>query len=717
MYRNIDTFFQGFANGGMVSERGRGSIYDSYRGAKKKEEEEKKRKIIPSPVVNLPSFLQEDYSVPVDPFTSPDTGNIASDPEFLQREGGASDYTLPGYIADHTPIVGKSYGEIASDTVGDVGEYIYNNPKQAAIDSARGLGSLLVGDFAQTGEIADFDLFGGIQDAGEQVYDSAKTLLTNDYFKYKPWHTINMATNPEYATAHRENKLGDIATVVGAGLPVKPVFKGIGSAIKGSDVSKALRGELGESFYGPDGPAVKPNVGGFELPYSSKEAWRRYIDLRNQGLSNAEIERLHGLKVYSSGPGGSNQVIGIVKPSNQIDTSDIPYEVKNTGPYGGWFDPSDNSISISDKAPVGSANFKEILRHEGEHLNQRKAGLGSHEFGTGSPESIFRRQRRILEDLNQQIRGEKDPSTRQALIVERDRVADIDAAGAYYNSPKEVGARQAQLGPVRTYDPTITATELLDPTINIGKGLGTRVSEAFSRAILPTHRGLSRFREMSPRIPFTNSKLFTGFDEAFLPLARMNTPRTPSTRGNQSVPFLGGSRGNEVNQGRAYDASVDGGGGKGFDPSSIAKQGVKVGSGIPKVDMIEGSPAGINNQTVTQSAVNLINEPAFGEGFAERLSEVAAENSIAVGDRTFMPMDVYTELADRVNNPDFKVVDPKATSGFDFVEEFLSENKPKSANLEFTNKKKEMIGEGMSGSDLEFALNNLARRLGIERPD
>jgi len=76
--------------------------------------------------------------------------------------------------------------------------------------------------------------------------------------------------------------------------------------------------------------------------------------------------------------------------------------------------------------------------------------------------------------------------------------------------------------------------------------------------------------------------------------------------------------------------------------------------------MIQGSPAGIYNQTVTQSAVDLINEPPFGEGFAERLREVAAENGIAVGDRTFMPMNVYTELADRVNNPDFKVVDPKA---------------------------------------------------------
>jgi len=88
-----------------------------------------------------------------------------------------------------------------------------------------------------------------------------------------------------------------------------------------------------------------------------------------------------------------------------------------------------------------------------------------------------------------------------------------------------------------------------------------------------------------------------------------------------------------------------------------------VGSGIPKVDMIEGSPAGLYNQTVTQSAVDLINGPAFGEGFAERLMDVAAENSIAVGDRTFMPMDVYAELAERVSNPDFKVVVPTYATG------------------------------------------------------
>ena len=65
-------------------------------------------------------------------------------------------------------------------------------------------------------------------------------------------------------------------------------------------------------------------------------------------MSDAEIQRLYGLKVYYSGD-GVNQVIGIVKPSNQIDTSDVPYEVKNTGPYGGRFNYSDNSLRINDK--------------------------------------------------------------------------------------------------------------------------------------------------------------------------------------------------------------------------------------------------------------------------------------------------------------------------------------------------------------------------------
>jgi len=101
------------------------------------------------------------------------------------------------------------------------------------------------------------------------------------------------------------------------------------------------------------------------------------------------------------------------------------------------------------------------------------------------------------------------------------------------------------------------------------------------------------------------------------------------------------------------------------DPNALGSMGGnirlkgEVGTGLPKVDMIADTPAGINNKTVTQSAVDLMNEPAFGEGFAEKLQQVAAENSIAAGDKTFSPMQVYTELKDRVNSDDFTVVPSK----------------------------------------------------------
>ena len=106
------------------------------------------------------------------------------------------------------------------------------------------------------------------------------------------------------------------------------------------------------------------------------------------------------------------------------------------------------------------------------------------------------------------------------------------------------------------------------------------------------------------------------------------------------------------------------------DPNALGSMGGnirlkgEVGTGIPKVDMISNSSAGLNNKTVTQSAVDLMNEPAFGEGFAEKLQKVAAENSIAAGDKTFSPMQVYTELKDRVNSDDFTVVAPKPKDSF-----------------------------------------------------
>jgi hypothetical protein len=65
MYSNIDRFVQGFAEGGGVGfERGRGSMYDSYPGAKRKkekEEEEKEEKSFPDygpPSVSSPSAYE-----------------------------------------------------------------------------------------------------------------------------------------------------------------------------------------------------------------------------------------------------------------------------------------------------------------------------------------------------------------------------------------------------------------------------------------------------------------------------------------------------------------------------------------------------------------------------------------------------------------------------------------------------------------------------------
>jgi len=122
------------------------------------------------------------------------------------------------------------------------------------------------------------------------------------------------------------------------------------------------------------------------------------------------------------------------------------------------------------------------------------------------------------------------------------------------------------------------------------------------------------------------------------------------------------------------------------DPNALGSMGGnirlkgEVGTGIPKVNMIADTPAGLDNKTVTQSAVDLMNEPAFGEGFAEKLQKVAAENSIAAGDKTFSPMQVYTELKDRVNSDDFTVVPSKPR-----VNEDLAGN-PQLDNAAYTEK-------------------------------
>jgi len=130
-----------------------------------------------------------------------------------------------------------------------------------------------------------------------------------------------------------------------------------------------------------------------------------------------------------------------------------------------------------------------------------------------------------------------------------------------------------------------------------------------------------------------------------------------------------------------------------------------VGTGIPKVDMIADTTAGINNKTVTQSAVDLMNEPAFGEGFAEKLQQVAAENSIAVGDKTFSPMQVYTELKDRVNSDDFTVVPSKSKDSFDVEYDY-----------DLTLKMEDMIDEWAMGNVSNADLRKNLATLDIKLP-
>jgi len=93
----------------------------------------------------------------------------------------------------------------------------------------------------------------------------------------------------------------------------------------------------------------------------------------------------------------------------------------------------------------------------------------------------------------------------------------------------------------------------------------------------------------------------------------------------------------------------------------------------------------------------------------------------------------------RANPSDFKSVFARADPEFAHLSNILAANKSKAAGLgavsssqtiqemidqlnkkaplaEFENQKGQMVSGGLSGRELDFALNNLARRLGIERP-
>jgi len=426
------------------------------------------------------------------------------------------------------------------------GQYGRSIP-HALVDNIVGLNDNVQSVGEDLGAYAVDDPLGFGTDIVTGLAEGAYDLVTS------PIDTVSGYLGDVYGAATRDQtnrtadqRLGDLFTA-GSIIPVAKVGQGLGSAAKNSNIAKGFRGELAADFYGPDGPQVAPNVGGFRVPETDQlrdSLTAEYDILKSSGLSDYEIESKYGIKAYQTNDPSVPRVVGTVQPSSEVDISSEPYTLeKMSGSYGGIYKPSTDEIIINKRHNPNPAEIDRILRHEVEHRRQRGAGQRGYQYGTGGMEYSFRLQEKALEDLNSQIKQERDPSKKAELLAERDRVANIDAAGSYFNSPTERGARQAETGPFTTYDPTVTAAELLDPQINPNRNLLGRIDDSISRAILPTYGGLSRFREMGPRVPFSNDKLFKGLAEAALPLARMNIPRTPSTRGNQPVPFIAGPDG------------------------------------------------------------------------------------------------------------------------------------------------------------------------------
>ena len=403
----------------------------------------------------------------------------------------------------------QSFGE-------DLGAYMSEDPIGLGTDIMKGLGEGLYNLFTDSSTIPNYF---------RDVYGAATRDQTN-------------------RTA--DQTLGDLFTA-GSIIPAVGGAKILGKAAYNSNVGRGFRGDLADDFYGPDGPQVAPNVGGLKVPErsSNRESLNAHYDfLKASGLSDYEIESEYGIKAYQTTDPTVPRVVGNVKPSSEVDVSNEPYTLEYIPRrVGGLYRPANDEVVINTKYNPNPSQSDDILRHEVEHRKQRGQGVDDFKFGAGGPEYSFKLQEKRLEDLNAQIRQETDQFKKQELITERDDIAKIDAGGSYYNSPIERGARQAELDPFNTYDPSIKASELLDPRINPNKSLLGRIDDSISRAVLPTHSGLSRFREMGPRIPFTNEKLLKGLTEAMVPLANMNTPQTPSTRGNQPVPFISGPDG------------------------------------------------------------------------------------------------------------------------------------------------------------------------------
>ena len=596
----------------------------------------------------------------VSPVATPIYNPVMDDPYIV---GDGEDFT-PNYIKDQRPIIGQSYPTIISQGIGDVGEAIYADPINFGKDIASAA--------YQGGKDFLADPTGTIYNYGKGVIDSAKNIGTKSLSDYLPAGVDEFTATPEQMTEARQAKLSDYlnasALVPAAGVATAAAKTGgklTVSAADNSRLAKSLRGGLGEEFYGLGGPDIPPNMGNFNSFSSNPnnpitaEKMQEYNNLKSLGLSDNEIQRRTGIKRYAaSNRDGSYEVFGMTKPSTEIDPTEIRANFKKMQGMLGYYDNRDGEIYINEKIkdnrPLLLGNVK---RHESEHSKQRNEGIGGL-YGTGSPSSIFKRQEQILIDLNNNIRNTKAELKTEVKALrrggvnspllkfsgmtpekateihtknlsklekklrnlqnEKNSVSDVDASGAYFNQPTEIGARQASTKEFETYDPSITAIELLDPSINIGTPAGARLKQSISRAFLPTSKQLSKFREIGPRVPFGDGeKLLSGLAEALeTVIGPLNRPKTPSTRLNKAVPYL--------------------------------------------------------------------NESGFGGGKTAYGSD-------------------FNASVERETPKD--------------IEDIINSLKRESPLVEYKNQKAQMIEGGSSGSNLDFALNNLARRLGIERPD
>jgi len=167
-----------------------------------------------------------------------------------------------------------------------------------------------------------------------------------------------------------------------------------------------------------------------------------------------------------------------------------------------------------------------------------------------------------------------------------------------------------------------------------------------------------------------------------------------------------------------------------YGPLDVSNSGYSTSGLMRKISGSNPNFTGINFK-------NIYDYGPFG-GYAQRYGYETGDSSSFIK-REDVRTSPQTVVA-RANPSDFKSVFARADPEFDHLASILAANQSKAAGLgavsssqtiqemikqlnkkaplaEFENQKGQMISGGLSGRQLDFALNNLARRLGIERPD